>query len=389
MAIVLGSIELLRPLAMAGAPCGVITGRDDGVRFSRHAIPVLDWDWSDPEAGAYEEELVDRLLAYGRAQRQPPILFPYWDEPMLFLSRYRERLGEAFRFVLADPELVEALADKARFRELASTLGLPVPPGIVVAPGAPPSAEELAHVGFPMIIKPVRRDRTWEAVEPAHKALRVDAPEAVEELWPRMAAYQRPLIMQRFVAGGENSIESYHVYVDARGEVAGEFTGCKIRTLPAEYGHTTALTITDAPDVAELGRELVRVLGLRGVAKFDFKRAPDGGLHLMEVNARFNMWHHAGARAGVNLPALVYADLAGHPRPTTGPVQAGLRWCHPMDVVAARRSPVPLHRWVPWAATCRAKAFWAWDDPMPLVGTAASRLRRGGQAAVARRRART
>jgi D-aspartate ligase len=382
MALVLGSIELLRPLAMARVPCGLVTGPDDGARFSRHAGTVLRWEWSDPGAEAREEELVERLLDYGRAHQEPPILFPYWDEPMLFVSRRRDRLAEAFRFAVADAGLLEALADKARFAELASKLGLPVPPGIVVRSGCMPPAGELEKVGFPLIVKPLRRDRLWEAVEPARKALRVDTPEALEQLGPRLSAYRQELLMQRYIAGAEASVESYHVYVDAEGEIAGEFTGRKIRTLPAEYGHTTALVITDAADVADRGRGLVSALGLRGVAKFDFKRAPDGELHLMEVNPRFNMWHHAGARAGVNLPALVYADLAGRRRPAVGPVQAGLRWCHPKDVLAARRARVPMRRWLPWAATCEAKAFWAWDDPMPLLGAVGMRATRRAQAAL-------
>ncbi len=68
--------------------------------------------------------------------------------------------------------------------------------------------------------------------------------------------------------------------------------------MPAAYGHTTALVITDAPDVVELGRRLTGLLGLVGVAKLDFKRAPDGRLHLLEVNPRFNLWHFAGRRPG-------------------------------------------------------------------------------------------
>src|SRR5215470_19812901 len=40
---------------------------------------------------------------------------------------------------------------------------------------------------------------------------------------------------------------------------------------------------------------------LTGVAKPDFKRAPDGRLLLLEINPRFNLWHHLGAVAGVNL----------------------------------------------------------------------------------------
>ena len=120
---------------------------------------------------------------------------------------------------------------------------------------------------------------------------------------------------------------------------------------------------------------MTRRLGLRGVAKFDFKRDAAGGLHLLEVNARFNLWHHAGARAGVNLPALVYADLAGLPRPEPRAARAGVRWIyHGHDARAARRQGVSLRRWLRWAAGAEAKSIVARDDPLPMVMGAVARL---------------
>jgi predicted ATP-grasp superfamily ATP-dependent carboligase len=47
----------------------------------------------------------------------------------------------------------------------------------------------------------------------------------------------------------------------------------------------------------------------------------------LEINPRFTLWHHAGAVAGVNIPALVYADLTGTPRPATARAKAGVRRC--------------------------------------------------------------
>jgi predicted ATP-grasp superfamily ATP-dependent carboligase len=170
-------------------------------------------------------------------------------------------------------------------------------------------------------------------------------------------------------------MESYHAYVDERGNTVGEFVGRKIRTLPAAYGDSTALETTDAADVLALGRTLLRRLKLRGVAKLDFKRGPDGRLHLLEVNPRFNLWHHLGAVAGVNLPALVYGDLVGWPRPIGGQAQPGFRWCKPWkDAAAARAAGMSLGRWVPWALRCEAKSGVAWDDPLPLFGAV---IRRG------------
>jgi predicted ATP-grasp superfamily ATP-dependent carboligase len=112
------------------------------------------------------------------------------------------------------------------------------------------------------------------------------------------------------------------------------------------------------------------------VAKIDFKYSPDGRLYLLEINARCNLWVHAGARAGVNLPALMYADLAGRPRPDTSPVRTGLGWVHPKDVLAARRDGMPVTDWVSWVWRTRpVKALWRWDDPLPLLGMMAVRAK--------------
>lgn len=372
-ALVLGGTELIRPLALAGIRCAVVAPPGDATRFSRHVTTVLHWDWT--ESAGRDDELLARLVEYGRNQPEPPVLFYQSDEDLLFASRHRGQLSQSFRFVLAEAALVETLVDKARFQGLAEALSLPVPATRIVSPDSAQPPDEVFDLGFPLIVKPHQRaDCAWQSIEPARKALRVDGPEQLRELWPRLSALRYQFIAQQYVEGPESRIESYHVYVDRHGEIAAEFTGRKLRTRPAECGHTTALALTDADDVACSGRELVRILGLEGVAKFDFKRGPDGALHLLEVNPRFNLWHHPGARAGVNIPAMVYADLTGRRRPQPARRRSDIRWCSPRDFDAARASGVPFVRWLPWALSCEAKAVWAWDDPMPFIGTGAVRV---------------
>ncbi|MFY7915679.1 MAG: ATP-grasp domain-containing protein, partial [Rubrivivax sp.] len=132
-----------------------------------------------------------------------------------------------------------------------------------------------------------------------------------------------------------------------------------------------ALTVTDirgqAADVAAIGREVAARIGLRGVAKFDFKRAPDGRLYLLEINARFNLWHHLGAVAGVNLPALVHADLTGRERPLAAVARPGRCWCRPrQDRLAAREAGLSILAWLAWVVRCEAGPL-HWDDPMPFL----------------------
>jgi len=376
-AVVLGGgvnlIEVVRSLALAGVSSAIVAPDHDAARLSRHTTAVTTWNWSEPGAATRDAELVQRLVAYAARQPVPPALLFTSDEALLFVCRHGDELGRAFRFAIADAATVEAVVDKVRFAVLAEQLGFRAPRTRVLRPWSDAPPGDL--LGFPLIVKPYRRDRQWhEVVATAKKAVAVRDEGDLARLWSRLATLAAPIVLQECVNGPESRLESYHVYVDRAGQTAGEFAGRKIRTMPPAYGHTTALAITDTADVIEQGRELVRALGLRGVAKVDFKRAPDGDLYVLEVNPRFHLWHHAGALAGVNIPALVYADLMEAPRPPAGPARPGVRWVHPRDLLSARAADLPAWRWMWWAGGCEAKAFWTWSDPLPLIGAVVSRI---------------
>lgn len=372
LACVMGGMDLIRPLGLAGVRCIAVARPGSPALYSRHNAAALAWaDFSASDS------LIERLMRLAVAQRQPPLLFYEADAQLLLVSRWREQLARAFRFIVPDAALTEDLVDKARFQLLAERLGLPVPPTRRIRP-----ARERAPVDrglrYPLIVKPFTRDAAWDALGEGRKALHVADAAALRALWPRLAAAGADFLVQEEIPGPESAIESYHVYVDRMGAIAGEFTGAKIRTWPAACGHSTALTITDAADVTALGRVLTRKLSLRGVAKFDFKRGADGRLHLLEVNPRFNLWHHLGAVAGVNLPALVYADLTGRPRPPTVPARPGTRWCTLKDFLAARQAGLSPLRWLRFVRSCAAKSAIALDDPMPLLRGGLARLAHGG-----------
>jgi D-aspartate ligase len=357
-----GGMDVVRPLGLAGVRCAVVTPPGSPSVYSRFTRAALYRN----DLSEVTEDLVDALVCFGAAQPEPPVLFYAEDSHLRLVSRYRHRLRSAFRFVVGDEQLIEDLVDKARFQELAERLHLPVPATrrICTVGGAPPPRLDL---NFPIVIKPTTRGNSWGAMWES-KVLQVDTPAALSELWPRLVASGAELLAQELIPGPESRIESYHVYVDKHGAIVGEFTGRKIRTKPSTFGFSTALEITNEADVMNQGRALVQRLNLRGVAKVDFKRAPDDKLYVLEINPRFNLWHHLGAVSGVNLPALYYADAVGLPRPAVRVARAGTCWCLMwQDISVARGSEIPLTVWLPWALRCKAKSAMAWDDPMPLL----------------------
>ena len=366
----MGGIDMVHALTRADLPCAVLAPPDDPVQRSRHVVARLRWadPWREPD------EVVRILLEHAAGQPEPPVLYPPTDGMILLASRRREELAPAYRLALAEAELVEDLLDKGRFAALAERLGLPVPRTARLAPGDDTGAAGLA---FPVIVKPFARGTGWRAGDPYAKAKRVDDAEGLRREAASAAQTSTELLVQELVPGPETRIESYHVYVDEAGRTAGEFTGRKIRTLPPSFGESTAVEITAESDVVRAGREAVERMQLRGVAKVDFKRTPAGRLVLLEVNPRFNLWHLPAARAGLNLPALVHADLTGRPRPAAARARPGVRWSDPvMDFQSARAAGVGLVPWAVWTARCHTHSGFAWGDPAPFVGSTWPRVRK-------------
>jgi predicted ATP-grasp superfamily ATP-dependent carboligase len=243
-----------------------------------------------------------------------------------------------------------------------------VPPArVVMSLSTGEAISEVEGLAPPMIVKPVRREPAWDTVSPG-KALLVENSQDLRSALAAVGATHSSVIVQQLVPGPEARIESYHVYIDPAGEIAAEFTGRKLRTYPNSLGHSTALVTTSATDVARLGRSITQKLGLRGVAKLDFKRDPAGRLWLLEVNPRFTLWHRVGAAAGVNIPAIVAADLLNLPRPKTAAARPGVRWCKVRDDLrAVRQEGSSIAAWLQWLATCEAKCNPDPTDLMPLL----------------------
>jgi predicted ATP-grasp superfamily ATP-dependent carboligase len=362
LAVVMGDVDMVRALGVAGIPSAFFGYADDAARFSRHVRVSLPWidQWERPD------DIVDALLGLADSLPYAPVLFPQTDATLLLASRHRERLGRGLKLILADHDVIEQLVDKDRFQALAERYGLPVPRSQRLRPDAGAPCPVL-EIPYPLIVKPLTRTPAWAAFAGAGKAVRVHDADELRALWPQLAAVGTELLAQQLIAGPESRVESFHVYVDASGAIAGEFTGRKIRTYPADYGMSTALEIVWLPDVAELGRDVVARLSLRGVAKLDFKRDADGRLHLLEINPRFNLWHYPGALAGVNLPAMVHADLTGRERPAARAAPGGVVWCDPLqDLRAAHAAGVAPLAWLRWMRGCALSGL-SREDPLPFL----------------------
>ena len=94
LACVMGDMDLMRPLGLAGIDCAVAVPPGAGARYSRFTRHALDWfsPWEQPEA------LVEELIRFGETQSERPVLYFQSDAELLLVSRNRKRLGPGIPF---------------------------------------------------------------------------------------------------------------------------------------------------------------------------------------------------------------------------------------------------------------------------------------------------
>jgi predicted ATP-grasp superfamily ATP-dependent carboligase len=368
----LGGLNVARATGLAGIPvivasadaeCPVFASRFCNARL---LLPPLE------QQAAAEDKLMrlgERLsAALGRAVP----LFYGDDDYLNLILQNRGRLARYFRFIVNNPDVAAALIDKQRFDAFARSRGLPVPRAL--------EWEELETVSGPILVKPKLKlafEHSPVFVRLLGGAGKARVFASPQEVLADAAAraLRQDLLFQEYIPGDDRQIWSFHGYADEESRILVWFTGRKIRTHPPLTGVSTFLQLEHHEQLAAIGHRIVARTPLKGVFKIDFKQDPRSGRFLMlEVNARFNLWHYLAAVNGVNVPRVAYDYLLYGKRPAAAlRARTSHRWLSlRLDFRAYRslaaRGELSLWRWLASLLGSR-KVYdvFAWNDPLPLL----------------------
>jgi len=200
---------------------------------------------------------------------------------------------------------------------------------------------------------------------------------------PRIAYFRNQLTFQEYVRGDDRQLWSFHGFSDEHGSVLASFVGRKLRTSPLLTGESSFIEMIHNDELAMFGRRIAEQVHLTGAFKIDVKTDVESGRHfVLEVNARFNLWHCLGAANGLNLMEVAYDYVVAGKRPPPLSYRTDTRWLRlPLDwrayrELAARRQ-LNLAGWLSSILFTRTVYnVFAWSDPAPLVMTFARKVRK-------------
>lgn len=249
-------------------------------------------------------------LATGRYD----IYVPTFEDAFL-MSYYRDEVNRHARFLTMSQDDILAAHDKGNMREVARSIGVPVPDPTFV----PHSRQELdgifAQVHYPVVIKPRR------ACQSNGQQVVQDPGMLPGLYWKVVKEYgfsddELPLV-QRFVNGRLVCTVGLAQGGDLLGQVA--FTA--LRTYPRAGGTTSYKEVIDSPKARKYDAALVKRLNWTGFFSTDYMQDETGELHLIDCNPRMAPGMIMGHNAGADLfGAYIDMVLGKAPRPIAAPV---------------------------------------------------------------------
>jgi D-aspartate ligase len=318
------------------------------------------------------EKDVPSFLRAVSADAGRPVLIPCSDEFVAWLDAHRDVCSPHADFVLPEHDTLELLADKSKFYRYATEHHLPLPDTQFAS-----TMDEVRtlseQMAFPLLIKPPRHCDNWMEASDGFKVLKVDTPEKLLEVAPGLLAAVDELILQVWVKGGDENMNSLFVCFDRESAPLAVIVAHKLRQWPPDVGSGCLAVQADVPKVVDLGCGILKTVGYKGPGSFQFKQDEESGdFFIIEMNTGRPALNYPLCEAsGVEMVETLYCLAAGLPLPAARTVShPGAKWvCWKTDLPSAyahwKRGDLTCREWM---ASLRGRKWVAdiqFDDLRP------------------------
>lgn len=306
----------------------VVPMNPNGILFARalhwEGVPVVGlfdgWAncfyWSNSCANVVAPDmtgarLIRSLIALGREARTKPIIVPTTDEALALISEHRRALEPYCTLSLPSEEQVALLLDKTRFLAWGAAR-YDFPKSMPIGSAAELHSA-LEAMPLPVILKPTYRTPAWDDAR-LPKALVAETADAARAFYAAVEAVEPKLIVSEYIEGGDDQIESCHVYY-RDGQVLETYTDRKLRQDPPYTGTGSYVVSCKNDEIRDITLSIFDAIGFNGIGSMEFKRCGRTGAYkiIEPTVGRPDSHYYTGLGEGINLPYRVYRDIIGRP----------------------------------------------------------------------------
>lgn len=258
------SIAAVRALGEAGFRVIVTQTKGEAAMepasFASRFTGETRWIEGSCQEAAYGQRLMDLLKEYDH-----PVLFCTGADTLHLISRQREEFAQVADFLVAPPQVLDALNDKEQVHQRCLALGIPVPEEYTGLPDR-----------FPVVIKPHCGEKFGLKAKDRYVIAR--SREDYETHYAAMRRYDASPIVQEKVEGpGEGA----NLLLDANSRLVCALCHRRLREYPVTGGPSTCCVSFYDENMIRQAHDLLASFGFVGMAMVEFK-----GGRVLEVNPR-------------------------------------------------------------------------------------------------------
>jgi D-aspartate ligase len=297
------SLGISRGLGVKGVKSIVIDHSPRPLAFwSKYALGLRC-----PDPSTEPSRLILFLEALGKELPYKGIFFITDDTYLQVISSARQALEKYFILPFSQPEEILKVMDKKYQYERAVENGFPVPIAYFIESEGDVN-NALEEIPFPAILK--CRGGVSEFHRELGHAFEITSRD--EGIHRYEACKNYSVVIQEYIPGNDDQLYTLGSYLDKDSNPLGIFVGRKLIQVRPKIGSCRiGESLTDEEVVGE-GIRLLRTMKFHGVSQLECKKDPrDGKFKLVEINARYWMWHSLATACGVNLAYIQYQDATG------------------------------------------------------------------------------
>jgi D-aspartate ligase len=318
------------------------------------------------DVARFTEESLGDLLDIGAKIGGRSILIPTTDDGVIFVADHADALKQWFMFPNQKADLVHSLCSKKEMYYLARKFGVPTAQAVF------PQAREdvlnfVKETVFPVMVKPIHSWRGQGVVVARTERELIEKYDAMED------PDDPNIMLQEYIPGGDDTVWIFNGYFNESSDCVVGFTGKKIRQWPAHQGVTSIGVCLRNESVDRMTREFMKAVGYRGVLDIGYRYdARDGQYKVLDINPRIGCTFRLFvADNGMDVARALYLDMTGQ-RTIPGSVPDGRRWLiEDLDLLSSlashRDGNLSLKQWIGSLRGVREAAYFAVDDPLPLL----------------------